>query len=712
MQFLCVGVVMSLRFKRVVPASYRAASDRDRALNRATEGDTRSLDDQSPLSLSNGTSNAVNLIAAAVAANVAFDFSSPVSAQEAAEAHTESRGDNDSQEAGANHAANEAAEHAAQEADNDGASGKDAHDENKSDDDSLGDGTENSASAQSAQPQQAEKQDANAKHHNSSTAPGLMGAHQNEGGTGARSSASSESESSNSNDAAGKTFVFAGVGSNGEIASFIGTAESAGTTTVDFSQVNPAATSADAVHKVVAQHVTTDAGTGHTGAPAGTTLHTASEAKAGVLVDLSAHTETAQTEHGSATVQAWSLGADGKTDAALAHIENVDNVIGTVADDIISGNAHANTITYTASDDAQHATPGCDGTGAQSSYGFDIISGGPSPFSHSHEAAGDVHDTADFSRVGSAEGVGEAAAQGIAAEILSDHATGIAVDLQVAVTIDATNPHSGATVEVTGSVVSANGGSVPVDLALLTWAPQSNSGHHGGAPASTIENIVGSQGADHVAGDAKDNTYFAVGDGTSGASLFDGRAGSDTIVFSKLLSGITGIDLHLGDATPGGGSGSSVATVASGSDAGTAIIALSNVENVVGSRGNDTIQGNSADNILTGIGGNDTFIFKSTIFVNGLEYANIGNDVITDFHGGSGSSGHGSGHDSLWLNSNFFHFDSGWSASDKLQKLFDAFAHDDNGSMVIKIDDNNSIRLDHVSLNEARFYFSDTFYFI
>ena len=97
-----------------------------------------------------------------------------------------------------------------------------------------------------------------------------------------------------------------------------------------------------------------------------------------------------------------------------------------------------------------------------------------------------------------------------------------------------------------------------------------------------------------------------------------------------------------------------------------------------------------------------------------MEYANIGNDVISDYHGhgGGGSSGSGSGHDSLWLNSSFFHFDNGWSSSDKLQKLFDSYAQDDNGSMVIRIDDHNSIRLDHVSVSEARFYFSDTFYFI
>ena len=706
---------MSLRFKRVTPSSERAASDRDRSFNKATAGDARSPDDQSPLSLSNGTSNAVNLIAAAVAANVAFNFATPVEADENAEGKTENRdSDTGSEHTEGDHAANEVAEHLAEQHNDYGASGRDAHTENPSGNDSPSENADSSALAQSAQPQQhAENHNANAKHHNSSTAPGLMGKHQSDGAAASKASASGGSEQSSSGDTAGRTFVFTGVASNGDIASFVGTAETASTTTVDFSQVNPTTAANNTTHKVVA-HVAAD-GTVHTDAPADTSLNTDANAKNGVLVELDAHKETAHTAHGEATVQAWSLDADGKADTALAHIANVDNVIGTVGNDIVSGNAHANTVTYTASDDAQHATAGGDGTGAASSYGFDIVSGGPSPFGHGHERAGDVHDTVDFSHVGSAAGVAAAAAVGVAAEILSNHATGIKVDLQVAVTIEATNPHSGATVEVTGSVVSANGGEgTPLDLALLTWAPQSAACDHGTAPAATIENIVGSQGADNVAGNAKDNTYFAVGDGTSGASLFDGRSGSDTIDFSKLLGGITGIDLHLGDATSGGGSETSVATVVSGADAGTAIVALSNVENVVGSHGNDTIQGNSADNILTGIGGSDTFIFKSTILVDGLEYANIGNDVITDFHGygGGGSSGSGGGHDSLWLNSNFFHFDNGWSSSDKLQKLFDAFAQDDNGSMVIRIDDHNSIRLDHVSLNEARFYFSDTFYFI
>ena len=31
---------------------------------------------------------------------------------------------------------------------------------------------------------------------------------------------------------------------------------------------------------------------------------------------------------------------------------------------------------------------------------------------------------------------------------------------------------------------------------------------------------------------------------------------------------------------------------------------------------------------------------------------------------------------------------------------------------VIRIDDHNSIRIDNMSLNDARLYFSDTFYFI
>ena len=697
---------MSLRFKRVTPSSERAAPDRDRSFNKATAGDVRSPDDQSPLSLSNGTSNAVNLIAAAVAANVAFNFANSAEADENGEGKTESRdSDAGSEYTEGDHAANVAAAPSAEQSTGNGASGQDSHSDNTSDNDSHGESADSSASPQSAQSQfHAENHDANAKHHNSSTAPGLMGDHQSDGAAASKALASGGSEQSNSGAAAGRTFVFTGVASNGEIASFVGTAETASSTTVDFSQVNPTTAANNADHKVVATHAAPDAGTAQNAA----SLNTDTDAGNGVLVDLSV-------KAGPGTVQAWSLDADGKTDAALAHIENVDNVVATIGNDIVIGNTHANTVTYTASDDAGHATAGGDGTGAASSYGFDIISGGPSLTGHGREAAGDVHDTADFSRVGAAEGVAAAVAAGVAAKILSHHATGIKVDLQVAVTIEATNSHTGGTIEVTGSIVSANGGEgTPVDLALLTWAPQSASNGHGTAPAATIENIVGSQGADDVAGNAKDNTYFAVGEGTSGESLFDGRGGSDTIDFSKLLSGITGIDLHLGNATSGGGSESSVATVASGSDAGTAIVVLTNVENVVGSHGNDTIEGNSADNILTGIGGSDTFIFKSTILVDGLEYANFGNDVILDYHGhgGGGSSGSGGGHDSLWLNSNFFHFDNGWSSSDKLQKLFDSFAQDDNGSTVIRIDDHNSIRLDHVSLNEARFYFSDTFYFI
>src|SRR5262245_9999453 len=139
----------------------------------------------------------------------------------------------------------------------------------------------------------------------------------------------------------------------------------------------------------------------------------------GIFVDLMATDQTVETAIGAVTVQAWLRDADGKA-AALAHLENIDNVLGTVGNDIVKGNTNANTFTYTASD----------GTHGQSaSYGFDIYYGGPG------DAANDLDDTADFSVLGSQHAVAAALAAGEDSVLLPHDATGISVDLGQAVSV-------------------------------------------------------------------------------------------------------------------------------------------------------------------------------------------------------------------------------------------------------------------------------------
>ena len=717
---------------------------RERSLLKRLQGINRSDESDGAIPPSNGISGTgINLIAAVVGANADFSFANPASADEKIDGDHRDDGTVSTESAEGARAEQDGNRGGAEGGDGQGAvNGGSTGDEGQPGDTKSADkfapgdaGGDHAA----AQPNPFAldldaMHKASAKHHGSSPSPNLIGLGPI-GGTGAAADSASSNATSTAPlevvsavavaDSSGGSTFFVGNSDPGQIVSIIGAVEAASTTTVDFSGVKISAAPTAHFKAVVpdTSHISVDTTShGTDSAPAVLKLNIESTHN-GVYVDLGTPIEKVETDHGTVTVNAVSLDADGKIGHALAHIQHVDNVVGTVGNDIIVGNGHANTITYTASDDAQHATADGDGTGAGASYGFDIVSGGPDPFSgHAHEKASDSHDTLDLSHVGSQEGVKEAASHGQAAEVLPDDAKGVTVDLEQSITIETVNPHTGGTVEVTGTLVSTTGGSERTDLALIVWAAPAKETTPGEMIA-TIENIIGSHGADDISGNSKDNVYTVIGSGASGPSTFDGRGGSDTIDFSKLGLPNSGIEIHLSDNSSNSGSGSGsgsgsnqgtgVATEHSGTDSGpgTAIVIVANVENVVGSHGNDIIQGNSADNILTGISGCDTFIFKSTILLDGIEYANIGDDEITDYNNYSGH-GTGGGHDSLWLNGIFFHFDNNMSASDKLNVLFDQYAHDDNGNTVIRIDSHNSIRLDNMSVSEARLYFADTFYFI
>ena len=707
------------------------------------QGINRSDDNEGIVPPSNGVSGTgINLIAAVVGANADFSFATPASADEKSDG--DHRGDGTvstesaeggSAEPGGDRGGAEAGD--GQGALNGGSTGHEGQpgDTKSADKFAPGDAGGDQAAGQPKPngPDLDAMHKASAKHHGSSPSPNLIGLGP-VGENGASDAGSSTTTASAQltvvsavaeQDSSGGSTFFVGNIDPGQIVSIIGAVESASSATADFSGVKVSAAPTAHVKTAVpdTSHTSTDT-TSHGTDSAPVTLHLQNgQTGNGVFVDLGKAIETVETDHGTVTVNATTLDTDGTVGQALAHIQHVNNVVGTVGNDIIVGNNHANTITYTASDDAQHATAGGDGTGAGASYGFDIVSGGPDPFSgHAHEKASDSHDTLDLSRVGSQEGAGQAAEHGQHAETLADDAKGIKVDLEQSITIETVNPHTGAAVEITGTLVSTTGGSDRTDLALIVWAAPAKETTPGEMVA-TIENIIGSHGADDISGNSKDNVYTVIGIGASGPSTFDGRGGSDTIDFSKLGLPNSGIEIHLAGnssnsgSSSGSGSGSDqgtgVATEHSGTDLGpgTAIVILANVENVVGTHGNDIIEGNTADNILTGISGCDTFIFKSTILLDGIEYANIGNDEITDYnrYSGQGSSG---GHDSLWLNGMFFHFDSNMSSSDKFNSLFSNYAHDENGNTVIQIDSHNSIRLDNMSVSEARLYFADTFYFI
>src|SRR5262249_30332548 len=146
---------------------------------------------------------------------------------------------------------------------------------------------------------------------------------------------------------------------------------------------------------------------------AGATTRHDTSAPNGVFVDLTAQSQTVETAIGAVTVQAWQLDADGKALIPLAHLENIDNVTGTVGNDIIVGNGNANTFTYTATDGRAD--------GQSASYGFDIYYGGP----RTGSAADDLGDSVQFNRLGTEASL----AAGFDQILLPYHAKGITADL-------------------------------------------------------------------------------------------------------------------------------------------------------------------------------------------------------------------------------------------------------------------------------------------
>ncbi|MFZ0854036.1 MAG: calcium-binding protein [Hyphomicrobiaceae bacterium] len=470
----------------------------------------------------------------------------------------------------------------------------------------------------------------------------------------------------------GTTFVFTGAASPDNFDVFVGTDAPE---TVDFTKLEGLVARADPDPEPDAE---------------GEAVNSDDSAPNGIYVNLTADGQTVDTAVGRVTVQAWQLDANGKAEKPLAHLENIDNVTGTVGNDVVVGNAQANTFTYTAADGSAN--------GQSASYGFDIYYGGPGD---AGSAANDLGDAVDFSRLGSEESI--AAAPGSEQTLLPFHAEGITVDLAQAVTIATVDPETGEATTVTGSLVSTIGAAEPLDLALLAWtAPED-----GCEAQSTIEDIVTSGGADAIWGNDADNTVVVTGSGENGPAFFDGRGGSDTVDFSELSlpNGDTGIEIHLNQTNdnvgePTGSLQSDVVQVSvlsndcAAEDA--APIALArDVENVVGSRGDDVIEGDCNNNVLAGGGGSDTFVFGDVAVVDGRGVTQVGHDIIRDFRRGGIDDD-----DQLVFDPRIFNFHDGSSLDWLEQLLTNNQIRDDDEGMIIWIDENNSVTLQNYDLDD------------
>ena len=217
---------------------------------------------------------------------------------------------------------------------------------------------------------------------------------------------------------------------------------------------------------------------------------------------------------------------------------------------------------------------------------------------------------------------------------------------------------------------------------------------------STIEDIVTSGGADAIWGNDADNTVVVTGSGENGPVFFDGRGGSDTVDFSELSlpDANTGIEIHLNQTTSDGGQSDLIQiSYLSGdcaAETGAPVAQVQDIENVVGSCGDDVIEGDSNDNVLAGGGGSDTFVFGDVAVVDGRGVTQIGHDIIRDFRRGLDDD------DQLVFDSRIFNFHDGSSLDWLEQLLTNNQIRDDDEGMIIWIDENNSVTLQNYDLDD------------
>ncbi len=142
--------------------------------------------------------------------------------------------------------------------------------------------------------------------------------------------------------------------------------------------------------------------------------------------------------------------------------------------------------------------------------------------------------------------------------------------------------------------------------------------------------IYGGAGSDALKGNRGADTFIqtvgeTTGDNIDGGSETDGTRGNDTVNYSAFISA-AGIKVSLND--------TSLANVTIGSNV--SDHTLTNIENVIGSSGTDTIEGDTANNSLNGLSGtNDTLSFSKTS--NGV-FVNISGNSINSDIDGNGSS--------------------------------------------------------------------------
>ena len=312
---------------------------------------------------------------------------------------------------------------------------------------------------------------------------------------------------------------------------------------------------------------------------------------------------------------------------------SIENVLGSIFDDHLSGDAEDNSLSGGSGDDW-----------LKGGGGADTLDGGTG------------NDTATYLNHGGGVTVSLATGTGTAGDALGDVLTEIE-NLYGTVYADTLFGDSGANIlhgdggdDVlkgaggTDRLIGGSGvdtatylGSTAVAVNLTTGT--ASGGWAQGDTLTDIENVVGSSSGDILVGDTQANSLFGEGGndllwGGAGADTLDGGGDDDVYLVDNagdtiIENGGEGTDTVLANGSYVLAGGADIELLAAANPNGTAAIDLtgSTAGNVVrGNAGNNVINGGGGRDTLTGLGGADSFLFDSALD------AAFNVDVITDFN--------------------------------------------------------------------------------
>ena len=343
------------------------------------------------------------------------------------------------------------------------------------------------------------------------------------------------------------------------------------------------------------------------------------------------------------TVDLSSTAAQNTGGAGTDTLSNIENLVGTGFDDVITASAADNilvgglgtdTLSYAGATAgvtislASGASQATGGSGTDTVSGFENLTGSAFADSLSGDTnanvihGGDGADTVNGD-AGADTLYGDAGADTVSGGVGTDTLYGGADNDTLSGGDDADMLFGGLgndAMDGGNGIDTANysDATAGVKVNLATLVAQNTVGA-GTDTLSNIENLIGSAFNDTLTGDAGVNVI----DGGLGNDIMDGAGGIDTVTYASAGSAVT-VDLSI---------------VVAQNTVGAGIDTVKNFENVTGSDFNDTLTGNSAINLLTGgLGGDSLYGGGNNDILDGGDGADlldggVGNDTL---YGGAG----------------------------------------------------------------------------